>query len=126
VALLLSDVTDRQDVVLVGARELTLDEDEYRLGERADVRFQHITEMEVEITVMDSETGKPVQVSWPAFSPEWKSNHLEVLELVGDQWAPSRNAVTQTRQGLQMSRLRPGCIYRVVAPAAEPARARRR
>jgi hypothetical protein len=123
VALLHSDVEDRQDVVLVGARELLLDEDEYRLGERADVRFQHVTETELEVTVMDSETGKPVQVSWPAFSPAWKSNSFEVQELDGDHWQPSRNTVVQTRNGLQMNRLRPGCTYRINALGSEqPAR----
>jgi len=125
VALLHSEVADRRDIVLVGARALTLDEDEYRLGERADARFSHVSESELEVTVMDSETGKPVQVSFPAFAPAWKSNQVEVLELHEGRWVPSRNAVAQTRNGLQMGRLRPGTSYRIIAPVTAPSRERR-
>jgi hypothetical protein len=117
VALLQSEVGGRRDVVMVGARQLDLGSDEYRLSERGDVRFRHVGAHELEIVVMDTETGKPLQVSWPAFSAPWKSGNLEVLELEGDCWIRSRNPVPQTRTGPQLARLLPGARYRVVAPS---------
>ena len=117
VALLHSDVGGRRDVVMVGARQLDLGSDEYRLSERADARFHHVSAHELELVVMDTENGKPVQVTWPAFSGAWKSGGLEVLELEGDGWTRSRNQLSQTRTGPQLSRVLPGTRYRVVAPA---------
>jgi hypothetical protein len=116
-ALLQSEVAGRQDVVMAGARLVGLGVDEYRLSERGDARFRHLGVHELEVVVMDTETGKPVNVCWPAFSGSWKSGSLEVLELEGDQWRPSRSPVTQTRSGPQLTRALPGVRYRILAPA---------
>jgi len=69
----------------------------------------------VELTVMDSENGKPVHVSWPALGPQWKGPRLEVLEQVDGEWRPSRCQVNQTRSGPQLARAVVGATYRVTA-----------
>lgn len=114
VALLDSAVPGRRDVVLVGARQLKLGQEEYHLSERGDVRFRHISPGELEITVMDTETGKPLHVSWPAYSGAWKSGNLEVQELDGSQWQGSRCPITQVRTGPQLGRALPGSSYRIL------------
>lgn len=113
VALLKSAVLNKHDVVLVGARQLTLGDDEYRLSERADLRLTHLSAREIELTVMDSESGKPVHVQWPAFSGSWRSDKLRVQELSEGKWEPSRSQVTQTRSGPQLARVKCGVTYRV-------------
>lgn len=114
VALLDSAVPGRRDVVLVGARQLKLGPEEYYLSERGDVRFRQLDPGELEITVMDTETGKPVHVSWPAYSSAWKAGNLEVHELDGAQWRGSRCSISQVRTGLQLARALPGSTYRIV------------
>jgi hypothetical protein len=90
------------------------------------VRFRHLAPNELEIVVMDSETGKPVVVSWPVFSGDWQQqSNLEVLELEDGAWQASRLPVTPARNGLQLARLRPGGTYRVVAPVTVRNAARR-
>ena len=114
--LLPAQVTGRQDLVLVNARQLTLGEDEYRLSERGDVRLTHLSDREVELTVMDTENGKPVHASWPAFTPAWRETRFEILERAADgPWDPSRCQVSQTRTGPQLARALPGLSYRVRA-----------
>jgi hypothetical protein len=116
VVLLGSAVSGRNDLVLVEARQLTLEEGEYRLSERADLRLTHLSPDEVELTVLDSDNGKPVHVSWPAFSPEWTGPGLEVWELQEGEWQASRCTVQQIRTGPQLARARPGVTYRVRVP----------
>jgi len=113
VALLASAVPGRRDVVLVGARQLKLGPEEYHLSERGDVRFRHLSPDELEVIVMDTETGKPLHVSWPAYSSAWKAANLDVLERVGDQWHASRCPISQVRTGLQLARALPGSSYRI-------------
>jgi hypothetical protein len=117
VALLKSAVSGRQDLVLVGARQLDLGEDEYRLSERADVRLKHVSPREVEITVMDSESGKPIHVQWPGGGAAWRGDRLRVMEWTDGEWTPGRSQLSQTRGGPQLSRVRPGVRYRITAPS---------
>src|SRR5262249_11974888 len=116
VALLPSELAGRRDVVLTGARQAILGEEEYRLSERGDARLPVLSPNEVEVTVLDTETGKPVHVSWPAIAPAWKDPKLEVLERADGAWRPSRCQINQTRSGPQLARAVVGVTYRVVAP----------
>lgn len=118
VALLKSAVQGRQDVILVGARQLGVDGAEYRLSERADVRLAHLSPRELEIIVLDSESGKPIHVAFPAFSAPWSGNRFRIMEREGAVWRESRSQVQPTRIGPQVSRLRPGVRYRVTALAS--------
>lgn len=113
VALLASEVPGRRDVVLVGARQLKLGKEEYFLSERGDVRFRQLSPEELEIVVLDSVSGKPLHISWPAYTWSWKSANLEVLELEDGEWRPSRCIVIQARTGPQLTRALPGSSYRI-------------
>jgi len=117
VVLLKSAVAERQDVVLVGVRQLKLGEQQYWLSDRGDVRLEHLAPDLLELTVLETETGKPIHVAWPAFSPAWKAAEMEVLELEAGEWQASRSPVQQTRSGPQLHRASPGVSYRV-RPAA--------
>jgi hypothetical protein len=114
VALLASEVPNRPDVVLVGARQLKLGKEEYYLSERGDVRFRHLSPDELEIVVLDSGSGKPLHISWPAYTWSWKSANLEVLELEDGEWRASRCNVIQVRTGPQLTRALPGSSYRII------------
>lgn len=111
VALLPGALPGRPDVVLAGARQAVLGEEEYRLSERGDVRISFLSDREVELTVMDTETGKHVHASWPAFTPAWSTGKFEVLERREGPWQPSRCQVNQTRSGPQLARALPGMSY---------------
>lgn len=113
VALLQSAVPGRQDVVLIGASQLDLGSDEYRLSERADVRFTHLSPRELEITVLDSDSGKPVHVQFPGFGGASRADKLRVSEHTDEGWVTGRTALTQTRGGPQLARARCGVTYRV-------------
>jgi hypothetical protein len=113
VALLPSLVPQRHDVVLVNARLLKLGEAEYHLSDRGDLRLTHLSPHEVEVTVMDTEAGKPAHVNWPAFGPPWKGSTFQVLEQDAGAWRPSRCQVQQTRSGPQLNRAQPGVTYRI-------------
>jgi len=65
--------------------------------------------------VLDTETGKPVHVTWPAAAPEWH-HPVEVMEHEEGGWRPSRNQVHTVRQGVQLARALPGVTYRLRAP----------
>ncbi|MFN3653557.1 MAG: hypothetical protein ACK47B_28600 [Armatimonadota bacterium] len=116
VALLKSAVPGRQDVVLIGCRQVSVAEEEYRLSERADVRLTHVSTRELELTVLATESGKPAHVAWPAFTAAWKANEIRVEERTRDGWAASKCQVQQTRSGPQLSRAVPGVTYRLSAP----------
>ncbi len=117
VALLKSAVQGRQDVVLVGARQLTVEGEEYRLSERGDLRLTHLSPRELEVTILDTESGKPAHVTWPNFTLAWKSQKIEVAEVVRGALVSSRCQVQQTRNGPQLSRAQPGVTYRITVPA---------
>jgi len=112
--ILLRSGEGRPDLVLVGARQLTLRGEEYRLSERGDLRLTHRSENEIELTVMDTDNGKPAHVTWPVFGPAWKGR-FQVTELQDGAWRESRCQVTTVRGGLQMSRALPGVTYRISA-----------
>lgn len=120
VALIAGDVEGYPDVVLVGARQLTLHGEEtdleYRLSERGDLRLTHLSELELEITVLDTENGKPVHVTWPQFSEAWKGQTFQVDEWANGAYIASRLQVQQTRNGPQLSRAQPGVTYRISVP----------
>jgi hypothetical protein len=116
VVLLESRVPDRRDLVLISARQLELDEGQYSLSERGDLRIAHLAPGQIEVTVMDSESGKPVHVQWPCFSDAWKGSRFQVTEQEGSGWVASRCQVQQTRTGPQLGRAHPGVSYRVQVP----------
>ncbi len=103
-----------QDVVLVGARQAITGEDEYRLSDRGDARFTWHSETEIELTVLDTETGKPTHVTFPAPTPEWHQ-HREVMEYAEGAWQVSRTQAHTVRQGIQLARALPGVTYRIRA-----------
>jgi len=115
-ALLPGAVTGRLDIVLVSAKQLELEDGEYLLSERGDLRLRHRSPAEVEVTVMDSESGKPIHVTWPAFTEAWKKGPFRVTEREGGPWLASRCQVQPTRSGPQLSRARPGATYRIALP----------
>jgi hypothetical protein len=116
VALLKSAVHGRHDVVLVGAKQLTLGEEEYRISERGDLRLTHLSTREVELMVMDTDSGKPVHITWPAVTAAWKGPKIEVAEWTDGAWRASKCPVHQTRSGPQLGRALPGVLYRVSVP----------
>jgi hypothetical protein len=96
---------------MVRARALDIAGTEYRLSERGDVRFYFEDDGSVRIKVLDSESGKPIHVTWPmpgATDREWT-----VTEREGNHWRPSSAVLQPTREGPQLSRARPGAEYRI-------------
>lgn len=108
-----SAVPGRQDVLLIGARQLAVGEEEFRLSERGDLRLRFLSSGEVEILLLDTENGKPAQVSWPAFAPEWEGSQFDVREWTEGDWRASRCPVQPSRTGPQLSRVQCGVLYRV-------------
>ena len=115
-AILKTSPSSRPDVVLIGARQVALGEEEYCASERADVRFRHISAREIEITVMDSLTGKPIHVAWPSVTDAWRPDRIEVREKTEAGWKASLCPVQPTRGGPQLSRACPGTTYRLTVP----------
>jgi hypothetical protein len=102
------------DVTLVAARQLKIEGEELLLSERGDLRFRYRSPEELEITVLDTESGKPAHVAWTPLTADWKAlDRLHVLELEGEHWVPSRAQLSHTRTGPQLARAHPGVVYRV-------------
>lgn len=101
-----------KDVLMVRAKALEIEGQEFRLSERGDVRFLFEDKGAVRLKILDSESGKPIHVTWPG--PEESEVALAVLERQGDAWKPSSAQLQPTRQGPQLSRARPGAEYRVM------------
>jgi hypothetical protein len=110
-----SAVPERRDLILVNARQVRIDGEEYLLSERGDVRLVHRSASELEITVLDTESGKPIHVVWPTGGGPWRSGRLSVLEWEAGAWHESRAQIQPTRSGPQLSRARPGVPYRITA-----------
>jgi hypothetical protein len=114
-----SAVEGRDDVVLVAGRSLTLEIDAYRLSERGDVSLQHRSPDELEIAALDSDSGKSLLVTFPAFSPAWETGPWEVAEWLDGDWRRSSAQIQPTKQGLQLGRAQPGGVYRLRARGEE-------
>jgi hypothetical protein len=115
-ALLRGEFAGPPDVVMVGARQLKVESDEeYLLSERGDLRLRYLSEGEVELTVLGTENGKPVHVTWPAPPGLWREGPIVVTELDRGRGYPSRCQVSMTRSGPQLARACPGVTYRVRA-----------
>lgn len=113
VALIRRPDLPRREVVLVGGRTLTVEDEQYRLSERADVNFRVPSEAEVEIAVLASESGKPVLVGFPAYSPAWQEGPWTVTEWLEGDWRRTSAQVQPTKTGAQLGRARPGGRFRV-------------
>jgi hypothetical protein len=117
-ALLRGDFARSPDVVMVGARQLRVgDDDDYLLSERGDIRLRRLSDLEVELTVLGTENGKPVHVTWPAPAVLWREAPIVVTEIERGRSYPSRCQVSMTRGGPQLARACPGVTYRVRAGA---------
>src|SRR5205085_9465097 len=112
-ALIQGSVPGRRDVVMVACRSLAFGDDAYRLSERGDLSIRHRTDSEVEIMVLDTESGKPALVNFPTFAPAWEFGPVDVLEWTDGQWRRSVAQVQSTRTGLQLGRASPGIVYRL-------------
>jgi hypothetical protein len=122
--LLRGEMSNHPDVVLIQARQLLLGDSEYRLSERGDARFAHLSSREMEIALLATESDKPATISWPATNAGWRGNRFEVLENDGDGWRPSRLQVTPNHGGPALQRARVGVTYRVSFPGGPPLNAR--
>lgn len=111
-------VDGRLDVLMVGSRSLVLSHEAYRLSERGDLRLRHLAPDEVELCVLDTESGKPVQVNLPVFSPDWQPDRIEVTERADGAWRPRGNAVRPSGPSLQLGRVVPGVLYRLKLAAS--------
>lgn len=118
--LLRGEMANHPDVVLIQARQLLLGEEEYRLSERGDARFVHLSSREMEMTLLATESDKPATITWPATNAGWRGNRFEVLENEGDGWHPSRLQVVSNRGVPTLPRARVGVTYRVSFPGGPP------
>lgn len=112
-ALLRSEVSGRPDVLLLGAQALVVGDEEYHLSERGDARLTHRSGREVEVTVLETASGRPANFSWPAFSAGWRGNRFEVAAWERGGWRASRAQVVPTRTGPSLQRAQVGITYRV-------------
>ncbi len=112
------------DVVLVGSRVCDTGIIKYRLAERGDLSVRHLSPEEVEIAVLDTESGKPVQVSLPLLSPAWQTGALQLAEEANGEWGRPTAHLQRTEQAIQLMRARAGGVYRL-SIEAEPASAPR-
>jgi hypothetical protein len=128
VALVQSTVPGRRDLFACGCKIVSEDVELLKLSERGDVSLIHRSEQEVEVCVLDSESGGSVSVTVPLFGPEWDQErvpaagkvddtkgHLLLEELESGEWRRASSQVQHTRRGLQLVRLRPDVVYRLRA-----------
>ncbi len=108
----LTEAEPPREVMAVDSRLVTVSGEEYRLPERGSFRIRHVGPGEWWITVLDTASGKPALISWPA--PDLDSAvQFVVDEQQGTAWVPSRAQVHRVRTGVQLSRAVPGVRYRV-------------
>jgi hypothetical protein len=84
-----------------------------KLSERADVSLIHRSERELEVCVLDSESGGSVSVTIGLPDPHWENGTLQLEEREVDGWRRASNQVQAARRGLQLVRLRPETVYRL-------------
>jgi hypothetical protein len=113
VALVASAVPGRQDLFACGCKTVAETEERLRLSERADFSLIHRTVSEVELCVLDSESGQSVTVTLASFGPGWDQGRLVLDECEAEEWRRAPNQIQHTRRGLQLTRLRPDVVYRL-------------
>ncbi len=116
VALVRSQVAGAQDMFVCGCKAVAGSEELLKLSDRADFSLIHRSEREVELCVLDSESGRSVNVTLPDLGPDWEQGHLLLEEQETGGWRRAPNQIQHTRRGLQLARLRPDVVYRLVLP----------
>jgi hypothetical protein len=111
--LALSAVTGRHDVVMVGSRSLTAFDLTYRLSERGDLSVRHRSPTELELCVLDTESGKPVSIVFPAPGADWNPGAVELTGAAEWGWGPTVARLEPAGASLQLARARPGTVYRL-------------
>src|SRR5207244_12524885 len=84
-----------------------------RLSGRAVFSLIHRSEREVELCVLDSESGPSVTATLPYFTSEWEKGRLVLEEWEGGSWHGSPNQIQPTKRGFQIARLRAEVVYRL-------------
>jgi uncharacterized protein DUF5696 len=117
IALVASAVPGRKDLFACGCKTVADTEERLRLSERADFSLIHRSESEVELCVLDSDSGQSVTVTLASFGPGWDQGRLTLEEWEAGEWRRAPNQIQHTRRGLQFARLRPDVVYRLALPA---------
>lgn len=115
-AVVRSAVPERWDLFLVGGRTLAEGVDLIKASERADFSVIHRSEREVELMLLDSESGRSCNVTLHYFSDDWHQTRLGLQERFEDGWRRAANQVQHTRRGVQIARMMPGVVYRLFLP----------
>ena len=118
VALVRSGVPGRRDLFVCDCKSVAEAEELVRLSERADFSLIHRSESEIEMCVLDSDSGQSVTVTVASFGGAWEQDSLLLEEREADEWRRAPNQVQQTRRGIQIARLRPDVVYRLSAPTS--------
>src|SRR5262249_10033408 len=122
VALVPGAVPRPPDPFLIGCKAVAERGELLKLSERADVSLEHRTEGEIELCVLDSESGSSVNVTLPHYSSKWEQGRLQLIEqddalsAAPGEWRRAANQIQHTKRGLQLGRLRPGVLYRLSLP----------
>jgi hypothetical protein len=119
VALVPGAVEGRPDLYVSGCKSVSGREELLKLSERSDLSLIHRSEQEIELCVLDCESGSSVNVSVSYPGPEWEAGrpHLveqeDALTASPSEWRRAPNQIQHTKRGLQLARLRPGVRYRL-------------
>jgi hypothetical protein len=104
------------DYYLIGGRTLALEVDVIKLSERGDASLIQISERELELTLLDTESGQSLNVTIHYIAEEWQRARIGLMEAFEGEWRRSPNQVQHTKRGLQIARVRPGVVYRLSLP----------
>jgi hypothetical protein len=115
-AVVASALPGLSDYYLVGGRTLALDADVMKLSERGDASLVHLSDGELELTLMDSESGESLNVTVFYVSEPWQRARIGLVEWSDGQWRRAPNQVQHTKRGLQIARVKPGAVYRLSLP----------
>src|SRR5262249_37208951 len=88
-----------------------------------DLSLIHCSERDVELMLLDSESGRSCNVTLHYFSDDWHQTRLGLQERTDDGWRRAANQVQHTRRGVQIARMMPGILYPLFRPGRQaPAR----
>jgi hypothetical protein len=122
VALVAGAVPGRPDLFVSGCKSVSDRDELLKLSERADLSLEHRSNDEVELCLLDTESGSSVNVTIPYYGPEWEQGRLQLIEqedtltATPGEWRRAPNQIQHTKRGLQIARLRPGVLYRLSLP----------
>lgn len=121
VAIVRAAVDGRRDLFVCGGKSVSDNDELLKLSDRADFSLRHRSASEVELCVLDSDSGGSVTVTLPYPGPGWEQGRLLLEEweagATSPEWAAwrrSTNQVQPTRRGFQLARLRPEVVYRLL------------